>query len=439
MAEISKTPAFNLGVVTQETGIHPDTLRAWERRYGLPNPARTEGRHRLYSQHDIDTIRWLLARQDEGMSISKAVKLWQTLQEKGSDPLEDNTLVTSLPPKLTDVGLPTEAQIDDLRTAWVTACLNFDESRAEQVVAYAFALFPAEVVCFDIFFTGLSEIGQAWYRGEATVQQEHFASGLVQRRIDALIAAAPPQLHPETVVVGCPPNEEHVLPALMMSLLLRNRGWGVVYLGADVPVANLGEMIASVQPVLTVLTAHRLVAASELLDVALALDKQRIPMTYGGWIFGVNPGLREVIPGYYLGDNLRNAAYEVEKKILKPALPLSGKAPQSKSDLLKYYSVIRIAVESRLREMLTEQIDEDYLQIANHYWSEIVFAALKLGDIGYLASELAWITGFLQRIHVPVDALALYVEAYRKAMIEILHDRAEPIEDWLNTVDWSAL
>ena len=176
MTRINETPSFNLGVVTQETGIHPDTLRAWERRYGLPNPARTEGRHRLYSQRDIDTLRWLLARQDEGMSISKAVKLWQTLMEQGSDPLEDTTKATSLPPKLAGVELPTEAQIDDLRSAWVAACLNFDESRAEQVVAYAFALFPAEVVCFDIFFAGLSEIGQAWYRGEATVQQEHFAS-----------------------------------------------------------------------------------------------------------------------------------------------------------------------------------------------------------------------------------------------------------------------
>ncbi|MBT3391987.1 MAG: MerR family transcriptional regulator, partial [Chloroflexi bacterium] len=349
MTRINETPSFNLGVVTQETGIHPDTLRAWERRYGLPNPARTEGRHRLYSQRDIDTLRWLLARQDEGMSISKAVKLWQTLMEQGSDPLEDTTKATSLPPKLAGVELPTEAQIDDLRSAWVAACLNFDESRAEQVVAYAFALFPAEVVCFDIFFAGLSEIGQAWYRGEATVQQEHFASGLVQRRIDALLSAAPPQLHPETVVVSCTPNEEHVLPALMMSLLLRNRGWGVVYLGANVPIANLGEMIASVQPALTVLTAHRLVAASELLDVAQTLDKYKIPMAYGGWVFGANPDLREVIPGHYLGDDLRNVAYEVEKKILRPVLLAPKKTPQSESDIVKYYSVIRMAVESRLR------------------------------------------------------------------------------------------
>ncbi|MCA9937221.1 MAG: MerR family DNA-binding transcriptional regulator, partial [Anaerolineales bacterium] len=38
-------------VVVQETGLKPDTLRAWERRYGVPSPERTAGGHRLYSQY----------------------------------------------------------------------------------------------------------------------------------------------------------------------------------------------------------------------------------------------------------------------------------------------------------------------------------------------------------------------------------------------------
>lgn len=61
-----RTPTFNLKAVVQETGIKPDTLRAWERRYGLPEPDRSTGGHRLYSQRNIDTLRWLIARQEEG-------------------------------------------------------------------------------------------------------------------------------------------------------------------------------------------------------------------------------------------------------------------------------------------------------------------------------------------------------------------------------------
>ena len=56
----STTPAFNLKVVLKETGLGADTLRAWERRYGLPVPNRSAGGHRLYSQSDIETIKWLM-------------------------------------------------------------------------------------------------------------------------------------------------------------------------------------------------------------------------------------------------------------------------------------------------------------------------------------------------------------------------------------------
>ena len=85
---LSKNPAFNLKAVLQETNIAADTLRAWERRYGLPMPQRTAGGHRLYSQYDIETIKWLLACQAEGLSISRAVDLWNEHNNSGVDPLD---------------------------------------------------------------------------------------------------------------------------------------------------------------------------------------------------------------------------------------------------------------------------------------------------------------------------------------------------------------
>src|SRR5512137_1637725 len=78
----NEKPLYNLKVVLKETGIKADVLRAWERRYGLPTPQRSAGGHRLYSQQDIATIKWLIARQNEGLSISNAVTLWR---EKGTE------------------------------------------------------------------------------------------------------------------------------------------------------------------------------------------------------------------------------------------------------------------------------------------------------------------------------------------------------------------
>ena len=85
---LSKKPRYNLNLVVQKTGLKADTIRAWERRYQLPQPARSSGGHRLYSDYDIQLIKWLQDRQDEGMRISQAVDYWHELYSSGENPLE---------------------------------------------------------------------------------------------------------------------------------------------------------------------------------------------------------------------------------------------------------------------------------------------------------------------------------------------------------------
>src|ERR1041384_8857923 len=87
LSMVSTAPAFTLKVVLKETGIPADTLRAWERRYALPVPQRSAGGHRLYSQRDIEPIKWLMKRQAEGLSISRAVDLCREQIASGLDPL----------------------------------------------------------------------------------------------------------------------------------------------------------------------------------------------------------------------------------------------------------------------------------------------------------------------------------------------------------------
>jgi DNA-binding transcriptional MerR regulator len=260
MATLEETPTFNLKAVVQETGLKPDTLRAWERRYGLPQPARSAGGHRLYSQHDIDILKWLIARQEEGLSISRAVDLWQQLVEEGKDPFwemaaEEEGLAGPAPLEVGDT-------LAQLRASWVEACLEFDEPRAEYVLAQAFALYPPKTACLELLQKGLSQLGERWYQGEVTAQQEHFASALAMRHLEALIGINPPPTRSGRILIGCAPEEEHAFSPLLLALLLRRRGWDVVYLGANVPIDRLEGTIAHVEPDLVVLTAQMLAAAS---------------------------------------------------------------------------------------------------------------------------------------------------------------------------------
>src|SRR5512135_2457059 len=70
--------------VVQQTGITPTTLRAWERRYGILQPDRSDGGYRLYSEQDIALLRWLKSQVEAGVNIGRAVALLEHRQQESA-------------------------------------------------------------------------------------------------------------------------------------------------------------------------------------------------------------------------------------------------------------------------------------------------------------------------------------------------------------------
>jgi DNA-binding transcriptional MerR regulator len=435
-----KTPTYNLKAVVHETGLKPDTLRAWERRYGVPAPPRTDSGHRLYSQHDIDTLKWLLLRQHEGMSISRAVELWRRMEQDGLDPLATG-LETPRPPESRSpqspaASLPVRPEGDAiaaLRHAWVSACLAFDEQHAEQALAQAFALFPAETVCLDLIQKGLAEIGDGWYRGAVTVQQEHFASALALRRMEALLISTPAPTRPGRILVGCPPEEEHTFVPLLLSLLLRRRGWDVVYLGANVPIHSIEATIAVVRPNLVVLTAQQLYTAAGLLEMAEVLYNERIPVAFGGLVFTEISGLHIAIPGYYLGNRIEQTTEQVEQ-IMAALRPQAAQRIVSYEyrEALEHYRSRRSLIEAEVWQQMEEHLPRRHLAIANLNFGRNIIAALALGDIHYLQPDVDWIEGLLaNHFELPPLVLDDFLESYHRALVHHLDARGDLIIAWM--------
>lgn len=432
MQQTRHTPTFNMKAVVQETGLKPDTLRAWERRYNLPRPERTEGGHRLYSQRDIDTLKWLIARQEEGLSISHAVELWDRIESQGQDPLlvESATAVPVEPsPRIIAAG----ETIAQLRQAWVSACMSFDEQAAEQVLAQAFALYPPEQVCFDLLQKGLAEVGEGWYEGETTVQQEHFASELANRRLEALVAATPAPTRQGRILIGCPPGEEHTFSPLLLTLLLRRRGWEVLYLGANVPMDRLEMTLSSTRPQLVIYSAQQLYTASTLMDVALLLRALRVPFAYGGRIFNSLPAVRARIPGHFLGEDLETTTQTVETVLTTPQpVPKIIEPSPSYIEALDHFRDRQALVETAVWQQLhSSGIPYAQLVNANVHLARDIMAALALGDMDFLGSEFEWIAGLMQNYGVNSGQLPEYLRAYRNAAEQHLDERAQPVQEWL--------
>ena len=427
-------PLFNLKAVVQQTGLKADTLRAWERRYELPSPVRSGGGHRLYTQRDIEVLRWLMARQHEGLSISRAVDLWRQIEAGGRDPLLAPAPVPPLPSSLAEAR-PVGGMLDQLRQEWLAACLAYDELRAEQAVAQAFALYPPETVCLDLLQRALGEIGDRWQQGTATVPQEHFASELAIRRLESLVIAAPPPTRPGQILAACPPQEHHVFGLLLLTLLLRRRGLAVVYLGADVPVEQLEATVAAVQPDLVVLAALRLPSAATLLETARALQG-RVPVGYGGRVFNSLPPIRSRIPGHFLGESVEAASHVVDSLMSAPRPAPGGEPiPAEVRVALEHFRERRGPIEAKIGQAAgVIGLSLGHLVHANEEFALHLEAALGLGDVALLDTDITGVEQRLTQEGMPTGMLTRYLRAYCQVAEEQLDERGDLILAWLRRI-----
>jgi methanogenic corrinoid protein MtbC1 len=428
---VSTTPAFNLKVVLKETGIAADTLRAWERRYGLPMPQRSAGGHRLYSQRDIETIKWLMRRQEEGLSISRAVDLWNEQIASGTDPLAglvSSTFVSSMPVQYQ----APDTTLDSLRANWIQACLEFSESAAEQTLNQAFSMFPVEAVCLEVLQRGMSEIGERWYENRASVQQEHFASALAMRRLDALLSASPAPTRNQTVLVGCPPGEWHTFTPLLLALLLRRRGLNVIYLGANVPAEQFSVTVKNIRANLVVLVAQQLITAATLQQTALALSSQDISVAFGGRIFNIHKELPASIPGVFLGGDLPSAIDQIEGLFSRNLKQTQPKAA-SPAYLAAYQAFLakRGQIELTLKQSIEPlSIAPDDIQTGIHFLGENISAALQLGNMSYVSAEVDWLKVLLQFHESRPEQLIHFMQAYSGAVNKGINGQGQPIFEW---------
>ena len=430
---ISITPAYNLKVVLKETGLGADTLRAWERRYGLPMPQRTAGGHRLYSQRDIETIKWLMKRQEEGLSISRAVDLWNEQLAAGTDPLGDAAQTSLAPVSSIPVQYHPETTLDSIREEWIRACMQFSESSSEQILNLAFSIFPVESVCIEVLLKGMYEIGELWYRNRASVQQEHFASALAVRKLDALLSACPSPTRNQILLVGCPPAEWHTLIPLLLALLLRRRGLHVIYLGANVPIEQFTNTVQNLKGDLVVLVAQQLITAATLQHTAQVLSSKNIRVGFGGRIFSIHPELSNVFAGHFLGDQLPPAVEQIElilghkikERVPRVASPDYVAAHQA-------FVARRGQIELTFRQMIEPAFtSSENFETGIEFLGENITAALQLGDIAHVSAELDWLKALLQSYGIEPQQLIRFMETYSEAVNKNINGQGKPILEWL--------
>jgi MerR family transcriptional regulator, light-induced transcriptional regulator len=224
-----------IGVLSRRSGVSPELLRAWEQRYGLLRPVRTEGGFRLYSPQDERRVAVMRAHLGRGLSAAEAARL--TLQEENGSAAAGETPVL-------------ERAARDLRSALD----SFDDTAAQAALDRLLAAFSVDAALGEAVLPYLKELGDRWERGEASVAQEHFASQLLRGRLLGLARGWNGGTGPHAVL-ACMPGEQHDLALIAFGLALRDRGWRITFLGPDTPLDTLTDAATTLRPDAAVVSA----------------------------------------------------------------------------------------------------------------------------------------------------------------------------------------
>lgn len=222
--------ALRIGEFARRVSVSPELLRAWEARYGLLEPIRSDGGFRLYTAHDVERVARMKRGLDEGLSAAEAARRALALARPG------------------------ERLLDDAQGRLLSAVRAYDEAAVQAVLDEALAGFALETVLRDLILPALRDVGAQWERGELEVAQEHFASNLVRERLLSLARLWGRGGGP-LAILACPPGERHDIGLIAFGLLLRSHGWRILFLGADTPLSTLGQAVATTAPRLVVVAS----------------------------------------------------------------------------------------------------------------------------------------------------------------------------------------
>ncbi len=195
---------LRIGELSKRSGVSPELLRAWERRYGLLRPTRSAGGLRLYSLDDLERVRLMRGHLEGGLAAAEAAAL------------------VSRPSAAEDAAKPVLLPGSALHEL-ADALDSFDEPRAQAVFDGLLAIATVDALLTEVVLPYLHELGERWQRGDASIAQEHFASSVLRGRLLGLARGWGRGLGP-LALLACLPGEQHDLGLIAFGLALRSRG-----------------------------------------------------------------------------------------------------------------------------------------------------------------------------------------------------------------------
>ena len=294
---------YPIRTVSRLTGVPSVTLRAWERRYRLITPTRTDKGHRLYTEADIERVRQVLALMERGVGVGQVGSFLARAANDGDLVRSANVGDLVRPANEGDLARAAndgelgrvggEARIPDIVPgtdpwpAYIAAMLEgvrcFDTAALDAVYNDALSLYPIERVASHLTTPVLERLGAAWPQGEASIAREHFFSNFLRNKLGARFQHLNALGQGPRLVAACPAGEHHELGLIQFALAAAGQGYRLVLLGADVPATEIAAAARIADCRAVVLSASAQMPAADLArELAALVALTPLPILVGG-------------------------------------------------------------------------------------------------------------------------------------------------------------
>lgn len=242
----STEPRHPIRVVAQRTGLSTPVLRAWERRYSVVIPSRSDGGQRLYSDADIRRLQLLASAVDGGRSIGliadlESPQLQALIDEDRQMPIQPSGGLIA--PDTERVGLALE-HIERMRT----------DALEQLLMRSAVEMRPHELV-EGLMVPLLQEIGRGWQAGRVPPSTEHIASVAIRRFLEWMSSTNQKDQGSPLAITGTPAGQQHEFGALLAGVVAAYEGWRVRFLGPDLPALEIARAAQTMDARMVALSA----------------------------------------------------------------------------------------------------------------------------------------------------------------------------------------
>lgn len=286
---IDQRSELRIGEVSRRTGVAVPTLRAWERRYGLLDPDRTEGGHRLYSDRDVTRVAAMQQLIEDGWSAAAAAR--EVLRSAaarvqlgpagaGRADLRAGTTAAGTGVAAATAGGGAAAELVRRLERTID---SFSAAGADEVVDDVLARFEVPRALDEVVLPVLRTVGDGWQDDPRVIAREHFATNVLRPRLHRLLRRPTPSVA-RTCLAAAPEGEEHDLGLLAAATVAVDAGWRVHYLGARTPTVVMERAVAELDPAVVLVGAVFREQAEAFLRDRPAFERAAVVLGGAGFI-----------------------------------------------------------------------------------------------------------------------------------------------------------